>query len=575
MVGKYGSPADIEKWYKFTDDVSDPALFETWKPKIKTYLENLDKETLKEYRVAESEVPSDLDSKPFNFVKYLYEKKPLSDKELEITDLTSTELAKKIESKELSSVEVLKAFAHRAIIGQQFTNFACEFFIQEAVKRAEELDEILATTGKTVGPLHGIPISLKEQIGYAGKITHGGWVGWLDNVPKEDAATIKVLKKLGAVLYVRTNQPQSLMHLDSNNNITGRSRNPYNSLLTPGGSSGGEGACVSFGGSPLGVGTDIGGSIRAPAAFAGCWGLRPSTRRISCLGGVSSGKGQETVVAVAGPLSRSIDDIELFMKSYINEGKPWDFDPWCIPITWRDVPVPKASDLKIAIMYDDGIVKPHAPITRGLKHVAEKLAAAGVEVIEFDPIRTQEAFDNVHEIYTCDGNFAQKEMLKPSGEPLLPLTKWALSMGTGDKLLTIPENRDLTYTRDSLRKDYLEYFVNNKVDFIISPTYVGTAPVCVEDGIAGPYYWGYTSLWNILDLPTLVFPTGLQQDPSIDVKDESYKSRSEIEQLEQDKYIPELFVDAPINLQLTARRYYDEETVAAGKLIKEILGLKN
>lgn len=564
-----GAPADLESLYKFTDDVSNPELFETWKPKIQAYRDALDKNTLEEYRV--SDVPTTLDTESFNTVEFLRSGTALTDAEKEITESSATDLVAKIASSELSSVEVLEAFAHRAVILQQFTNFAMDIFINEGLKRAEELDEYLAKNGKTIGPLHGLPISLKEQIGYAGKITNGGWVAWLDNIPTEDATTIKTLKKLGAVFYVRTNQPQSLMHLDSNNNITGRSRNPYNSLLTPGGSSGGEGACVAGRGSAIGVGTDIGGSIRGPAAFSGCYGLRPTTRRISCLGGVSSGKGQESVVAVAGPLTNTVDDIELFMKSYINEGKPWDDDQWCIPVLWRDVPKPEPKSITVAIMYDDGLVKPHPPLARGLEYVESKLKAAGVNVVKFDPLEIKEAYDLVHEMYSCDGNFAQKEMIRPSGEPLLPLTKWALSYGQADKMYTATENRELNYRRDNLRKKYLDYFVNSKVDFIISPTYVGCAPVCIEDGIAGPYYWGYTSLFNVLDLPTLVFPSGLSQDPKIDLKDETYVPRSSIDKIEQDKYIPELFKDAPICFQLSGRRYFDEEVVAFGKVIEDIL----
>ncbi|KAG0683211.1 hypothetical protein C6P42_001525 [Pichia californica] len=566
-----GAPTNIESFYKFTDDVSDPKLFESWKPKIESYLADLDKNTLPELRVSSNEIPSNLDSKIFNTINFLSNSNSLSKIEHEITESSATDLAIKISKSIYSSVDVLKAFAHRAVILQQFTNFAMDFFINEGIKRAEELDSYLLKTGKTIGPLHGLPISLKEQIGYAGKITNGGWVGWLDNIPKDDATTIKTLKKLGATFYVRTNQPQSLMHLDSNNNIIGRTRNPYNSLLTPGGSSGGEGACVAARGSVIGVGTDIGGSIRAPAAFSGCYGLRPSTRRISCFGGVSSGKGQESVVAVCGPLANTVDDIELFMKSYINEGKPWDDDQWCIPVLWRDVEKPNPKDITVAILYDDGLVKPHPPLIRGLDYVEKKLKDIGVNVIKFEPLEIKEAYNLVNEMYSCDGNFAQKEMIRPSGEPLLPLTKWALSFGNGDKMYTATENRELNYRRDALRKKYNDYFVQNKVDFIISPTYTGVAPVCINDAIAGPYYWGYTSLFNILDLPTLVFPTGLSQDPKVDIKDESYSPRSEIDKIEQDKYIPELFEGAPICFQLSSRRYFDEEVVAFGKVIEEVL----
>ncbi|QPG73081.1 hypothetical protein FOA43_000386 [Brettanomyces nanus] len=570
-----GAPVNIESFYKFTDDVSNPELFESWKPKIKAYLEDLDKESPAQYKIPEKEVPEDLDEKSFSTIEYLKDTMYLTDSDKKITEMSVVDLAKNITSRKLSSVEVMNSFAHRAIILNQFTNFASQFFIKEAMNTAKLLDEYINNTGNVIGPLHGIPISVKEQIGMAGKITHGGWVAWLDYIPEEDATTIKVLKKLGAVLYVRTNEPQTLMHLDSNNNIIGRTRNPYNSLLSSGGSSGGEGACVGGRGSAIGVGSDIGGSIRAPAAFCGCFGLRPSTRRISTAGGVSSGRGQESVVAVEGPLAHTAKDIDYFMKSYINAGKPWEDDPWCMPMPWREVAKPEPRDVTVAIMYDNGMVKPHAPISRGLKTVEGKLKSSGVKVIKFEPLMIEEAYDVCHQLYTCDGNNAQKEMLKPSGEPLLPLTKWAMSMGNGDKCLSITENRSLNARRDTIRAAYNKYFIEKKVDFVISPTYVGVAPCAIENGIAGPYYWGYTSLWNLLDLPTLVAPTGLYQYPPSDLKDPSYKPRSPIDEIEQNKYIPELFRDAPICLQITGRRYFDEEVVSFGELFEEIMKNKS
>ncbi|ODV96564.1 hypothetical protein PACTADRAFT_48397 [Pachysolen tannophilus NRRL Y-2460] len=560
---------DISGLLNFTDDVSNFKLYESeWVPKVVKYNEELKKKIPAEYQIDSSLVPGDLDDSTFSPIKFLYDNKILSKREFEITDTPAHLLVEKIASMELSSVEVLKAFVHRAVICQQFTNFVMDFFFEEGLKKAAELDKILKETGKTVGPLHGLPISLKEQVGYGGKITTGGWVSNIENVLEKDAVTIQVLRKLGAVFYVRTSQPQTIMHLDTDNNIIGRTRNSYNTLLSPGGSSGGEGACVSFGGSAMGVGTDIGGSIRAPAAFCGCFGLRPTSRRISTAGGVSAAGGQESVVAVCGPLTRYIDDVELFMESYINSGNPWDIDPWSLRIPWRKISAPIPQNLTIAVMYDDGVVKPLPPIERGLKIVVEKLKNAGVNIIEFKPIKTQEAYETVNILYNCDGNEKQKSLLKPSGEPLLPLTKWCLSFGKGDKPLSITENRNLNMIRDYLRGLYLDYMVNNKVDFILSPNYPSVAPSHKE----GPHYWGYTSLWNILDMPSLTFPTYLYQDPSIDiVKDASYKPRSTIDEIEQIKYDAKSAAGAPIALQLTGRRYFDEEVVAAGKMIDALL----
>lgn len=137
------APKDIESLYTFTDDASNPELFESWKPKIQAYRDELDKNTLKEYRVPESDIPSDIDTKIFNTVEFLSKSTALTEKEKEITSMSATELADKIAKSELSSVEVLKAFAHRAVILQQCTNFAMDFFIHEGLKRAEELDDYL------------------------------------------------------------------------------------------------------------------------------------------------------------------------------------------------------------------------------------------------------------------------------------------------------------------------------------------------------------------------------------------------------------------------------------------------
>jgi Asp-tRNA(Asn)/Glu-tRNA(Gln) amidotransferase A subunit family amidase len=128
---------------------------------------------------------------------------------------------------------------------------------QTAIQRARYLDDYLAEHGKPIGPLHGLPISVKEHIGMKGLGLNGGFVGWWDHVADEDAHILQLLQNAGCVLYVRTTQPQCLMHLETSNNLYGETVNPYNRNLTPGGSSGGEGALIGLKGSPLGIGTDV------------------------------------------------------------------------------------------------------------------------------------------------------------------------------------------------------------------------------------------------------------------------------------------------------------------------------
>ncbi|KAI5949396.1 hypothetical protein KGF54_005631 [Candida jiufengensis] len=543
----------------------DPKKFKEYEPKLEAYRKDLEDNILDEYKIDLPKSRDELIKEQFNPVEYLYSQKLLTPEEFEITDTPAFQIVKNISDKKWTAVQVFKAFAHRGTIAHQFTNCAFQLFPKEGLERAKQLDEYQAKNGKLIGPLHGLPVSIKEQANFKGKVTHGGYVGLIDNVTEKHGASNQILENLGAVFYVRTSQPQTLMHLDSGNNFTGFTKNPFNLLLSSGGSSSGEGAIVGFGGTSLGVGSDIGGSVRAPAAYSGCHGFRPSTRRLGTLGGVSSGAGQESVPAVYGPFARSMDDIELYMKSCINDGKPWDLDAWAIYAPWREVPLPKPEDITIAVMRDDGLVRVSPPIRRGIEETVKKLKEAGVRIIEFSPLNTKLAYETVNKMYSCDGNYMQKELLSKSGEPLQKLTKWALNYGDGAKEYTSTENRKLNVTRDNLRNEYNDYMVENKVDFILSPTYNNVAPHSSE-----VYNWSYTALFNILDLPTLAFQTGLFQDPEVDVwteDDKNYEYRSDLEKLENENYKAEEFIGAPIGLQLTGRRYRDEEVVAAGKLI--------
>ncbi|EMG47576.1 hypothetical protein SBY92_004725 [Candida maltosa Xu316] len=540
-----------------------------WLPKIEQYRQNLVDAIPEKYTVELPQSTDKLIQDQFNAVDYLYKEKLLTPEEFAITDLPTVELVAKIASGELTSVEVFEAYAHRAVLAHQFTNCAMELFIAEGLKQAEERDAYFKEHGKTVGPLHGVPISLKEHFGYEAKVTHSGYVSRLDNISSEHCVTVNILEKLGAVFYIRTTEPQSLMHLDSYNNITGFTKNPYNLLLSSGGSSSGEGAVVGFGGSSMGVGTDIGGSIRGPAAFSGCFGLRPTSQRTSLSGVGCSDPGAESILAVLGPLARSVDDIDLWMKSYLNQGNPWELDSSCLRMEWRDVAKPKPETMTVAVMRDDGLVRVSPPIRRGIQYVVDKLKQNGVKVIEFTPIKTDVAYKLINKLYNCDGNAGQRKVLSDSGEPLGKLTKWFLNYGKGAKILGISEINRLNIIKHELRDEYNKYLVDNKVDFILSPTYNNVAPHSGE-----VYNWSYTALWNILDLPTLVFPTGLYQDPKVDKwteEDLKYEFRSPLEQMENENYHPDQFIGAPIGLQLSGKKYFDEEVVAAGKTIVDIL----
>lgn len=539
----------------------DAVLFETFKPKIQAYREALAAGVLDEYKL-----PEEILKKAGGNVVDIG-LKIMTTEEVAITELSAVALAAKIAQGDYTSVEVFKAYAKRATAAHQLTNCAMELFMDEGLARAEELDAYYKATGKTMGPLHGVPVSIKEHYDYKGKITHGAYVSQLDHVSSETNQCVANLYDAGCVLYVRTSEPQSLMHLCSNNNITGPTLNPHNRSLTTGGSSSGEGAITAMKGSALGLGSDIGGSIRCPAAFCGVWGLRPTQRRVPTLPMVPAGeKVQELVECVLGPLARSAEDLNLFMEVQIG-AEPWKKDANIVPLPWRKVPQPSPKQLKVAVIYDDGVVKPTPPILRGLRHTAEKLAAAGAKVVEWECNGVAECIAACGVGYNGDGNYGQKKLLAASGEPLCELSTTALSFGCGDAGVCVKEYQVATFTRDYYRKTTLQQMAALDVDFIVSPAYVSVAakPETI-------HYWGYTNLWNILDYPNVVLPTKLSCDPALDAVDNTYVARNEIEKYEYALYDDAAnFEGAPISIQITGRRWHDEETIMAAKAIGLLL----
>ncbi|KAJ5201732.1 uncharacterized protein N7498_006395 [Penicillium cinerascens] len=510
----------------------------------------------------------------------------LSELELLITEMSATELVANMGQGKLTAQEVVVAFLKRSVLGHQLLNFATEFLADEAIARAKELDEYYERTGKLIGPLHGVPISVKEHIGFKNKTCNTGYVSWIDNVTPEDAHLLQLLAKAGAVFHVRTNQPQSLMHLCCSNNITGITLNPYNRTLTPGGSSGGEGASMGFKCAPLGIGTDIGGSIRCPAAFCGAYGFRPTTMRMPMAGIQVAALGQETIHGVVGPLaSSSLEDCELFSKAVLSQ-EPWNDERTLVPVPWKTVT--PTRDMTIAIMWDDGCVRPHPPITRALRLARDKLVAAGIKVVDWEPYKHDEGWDIIvsfpsppssslftdpnptkSTLYYPDAGALQRAMLNDSGEPARPLTDWALSYARSTPL-THPEAWKYQHKRDVFIDGYHAVMKRRGVDFIISPPYPSVAAVMGES-----QYWNYTAIWNLVDFPSAVFPSGLTVDSELDVlteEDGKYVPRSEVDEREWRKYKgPERFEGAPIGLQISGARFRDEEMLAAAKMVEEVV----
>ena len=252
------------------------------------------------------------------------------------------------------------------------------------MERAKYLDDYFARTGKIIGPLHGLPISLKDCFITSPHPSSNGMAAYANEPLHKDTLLVTILRDLGAVFYVKTNVPVAMMMAETNNNVWGETRNPLHKHLSPGGSSGGEGALIAFKASPLGIGTDIGGSIRIPAAWCNLYGLKPSFGRYPTYGSKPSIAGQEYILAVNGPMSRSLETLKLYSEVVLSEHvRPWDFDHKCLPIPWRNnVIQPPGRKLRFGLIgIDDGLVTVHPPVERALNMTKTALERQGHEVI--------------------------------------------------------------------------------------------------------------------------------------------------------------------------------------------------
>ena len=251
------------------------------------------------------------------------------------------------------------------------------FFPEEALRTAAALDKHFAKTGKTIGPLHGLPVCIKDMYDVKGHRSTMGFVSWFDVIAENDSTLVRVLREAGAVFHAKTTMPQTGMMLETTSHLWGRTCNPFNVALVPGGSSGGDGALIAMRGSPIAPSSDIGGSIRVPAAYNGLYSLKPTAERIPRGGLRSPAPGNLSIKVSCGPQCHSVADVKMFTK-VINAHPSAQFEPNVAPVPWRDLSTPHGK-LSFGLWEFDGVVKPHPPILRALKQTAQQLVNSGHE----------------------------------------------------------------------------------------------------------------------------------------------------------------------------------------------------
>ncbi|OBZ80049.1 Acetamidase [Grifola frondosa] len=508
----------------------------------------------------------------------------LTRRELEITNTTDVAvLLKKLATSEWSSVEVTTAFYKRAIIAHQLVNCLTEIFVERALARAAELDKYLKETGKIVGLLHGLPISLKDQICMKGLETTMGYVSWIGKYADHDAALVEILYASGAVPFVRTNVPQTLMWPETFNNIFGRTTNPANRSLTSGGSSGGEGALIALKGSPLGVGSDIGGSIRIPSGFNGVYGLRTSYGRVPYQGCVNSMEGQDSVPSVLGPISNSLSGIKAFMQAVIQQ-QPWLKDPLAVRKKWDEGAYALSEhgggkQLCFAIMWNDGVVVPHPPVTRALEMTKNALLPAGHRVVDWHPFKHADLNRTLSAIWNAGASQDYKIVTAATGEPVVSTmspVEEVIAKGIfrpDDDGLPAYQLWRVQKLRAGLRKEYLDHWqktaevtgTGRPVDAIISPCAPYAAPPHGANKNTS-----YTMVWNTLDYVACVFPV-TRVNPELDGIKPEHKFLSKADKTNHGIYDPATFQNAPVALQLVGRSLEEEAVIAMTEIVDAAL----
>ncbi|KAF9888084.1 Acetamidase [Aspergillus nanangensis] len=515
----------------------------------------------------------------------------LTPHEVEITETDAMGIVEQTTSGKWKALEVTEAFCHRAALAHQFVSCLHEVFFDAAIEDAKRQDAYFAEHQRPIGPLHGLPVSLKDQFHVKGVETTMGYVGWIGTFQgkKDDprkgvfeSELVRELRNLGAVLYCKTSVPATLMSGETVNNIITYTTNPKNRLLSCGGSSGGEGALIALKGSPGGFGTDIGGSIRIPAVFNGLYGIRPSAGRMPYEGAANSMDGQNTILSVIGPLGTTARSLKLLFKAVLSQ-QPWYHDPLVVELPWRDEieqetralieqSTAGSPKLAFAVMRHDGIVQPHPPIARALSLVEQTLRDLGHQIIDWTPPSPVIAGDLANRAFHLDGGADKRQQFELSGEdaPAQIIIEDSPSQRTASEIAA------LNVEKREFQKLYMEYWnktveqtgTGRPVDGLISP--------CAPHAAVLPYkyrYVGYSSLVNLLDYTSVVFPV-THADQTVDVLPPGAEFLSSLDRTVQGDYDAAAYDGAPAGLQLIGRRFQEEKMLTLAEHIGEQVKLR-
>src|ERR1039458_2364710 len=333
--------------------------------------------------------------------------------------LSAREIAAQIRRKEVSPVEVARAHLDRIERLNPKLNAFVDCQPEAVLSQAREAEKAVLG-GDELGPLHGVPVSIKSSIDVAGHRSEAGTRLRAGYIAAEDAPLVARLRSAGAVILGVTNTPELLMAWETDNLLYGRTNNPWDLTRTSGGSSGGEAAAIAAGLSAGGVGSDGGGSIRVPAHFCGICGLKPTPGRIPSTGHFPKAGGPFALIGVVGPMARTVGDVHTLFEVMAG----WDDgDPCSVPVEIRELNETEVSAVHIGFFEDDGRT-PVTEETRAAVHrTASLLSGCGFRVEGFRPEGLEEARQLWWEFFGRAGGIILGPMLRGHESGLSPILR--------------------------------------------------------------------------------------------------------------------------------------------------------
>jgi Asp-tRNA(Asn)/Glu-tRNA(Gln) amidotransferase A subunit family amidase len=426
---------------------------------------------------------------------------------IDITLLSATAMAARIREKEISPVELVET--HLAKIERM--NPRLNAYVQVDAIRARQHAceaETAVLAGKDLGPLHGIPVSIKSSIEVAGLRCEAGTRLRAGFVAKQDAPLVVRLKQAGAIVLGTTNTPELLMAWETENLLYGRTNSPWDLDRTPGGSSGGEAAAIAAGMSAGGVGSDGGGSIRVPAHFTGICGLKPTPGRIPATGHYPSSAGPFASIGVVGPMARTVGDLKLLFE--VMQG-PDDGDTCAAPVPLRWTSDEEVKQLKVGYFEDDGRTPVTPETSAAVRAAAESLRRSGFQVEAFRPGGLEEARLLWRKFFVTAGAMLIRPMFHGRESDLSPILKQFLSWAEAEPPHTGESLLDAWIRRDALRTEFLAQM--RQYPILLCPAAAipafrhGERSWKVE-GKTVEYLdaWSYAEWFNLLGNPAAVVP---------------------------------------------------------------------